>query len=403
MRILHLTTSFSGGAGIAARRICEAQNNYGLDSVIMGIQVTDRAEQNINEISYNRNLKSKLISTIITGAQQKIFQSGDELLTPISISTLKISDSLYKDFDLIHIHAFYNLLSIKQIAQIFKKIPAIITMHDQRLFTGGCHYSFDCQGFKTNCSDCPQATAPFKFVTKLSLRNSIKLLKTHEKITYVTPSSWLADCAIQSNLLQNQTIHTIANPIPDIYKSVSEYQNNSLRFTIGFFSHDLNNPYKGLETLISAAHILKHKLPIELKFYGRGEILQDMTDLIYSRSYFKDDVSAVKAYNSCDIVVVPSTQDNSPSVITEALMCGVPVVSTNVGGIREVLNKFNLPIIEPRNPRILAETLINFSKKDSIYNISNVAKKIFSYESSSTRHLQIYENALANFKDNSIN
>jgi len=402
MRVLHLTTSFSGGAGIAARRICAAQKINGINSTIIGMQGSNGAFLNGNEIVFNRNFKNKLMSTIVTGIQQKIFQNNNELITPISLSTLKISDSFYKEFDLIHIHAFYNLLSMKQISHMATRIPVVITMHDQRFFTGGCHYSFECHGFKNTCSGCPQATFPFRFTTKLSLQKSISFLKNSEDITYITPSQWLADCAVGSILLRDDKINVIANPIPDVYSKLSGHRSKDSRLKIGFFSHNLNNPYKGLETLISAAKILKNDLPIELKLYGHGELPQDMDDLVYSQMYFNDDDSAVKAYNSCDVVVVPSTQDNSPSVITEALMCGVPVISTNIGGIREILHRFSLPTIEPQNPNLLADTILDFSKNGTNYDLSGNARKIYSYKSSSLSHIEIYKNSLLKFKKNSI-
>ena len=41
----------------------------------------------------------------------------------------------------------------------------------------------------------------------------------------------------------------------------------------------------------------------------------------------------VRLYQSADVVLNPSRADNTPNSILEALACGVPVVSTNVGGV----------------------------------------------------------------------
>ena len=41
----------------------------------------------------------------------------------------------------------------------------------------------------------------------------------------------------------------------------------------------------------------------------------------------------VRLYQSADVVLNPSRADNTPNSVLEALACGVPVVSTNVGGV----------------------------------------------------------------------
>ena len=402
MRVLHLATSFSGGAGIAARRICEAQNGNGINSMIMGGQASDNYEKKDNEFLLRKPFTRRSLSTLVTGFQTKVLQSSTQLVTPISINSLNSNEQIFADYDLLHIHAFYNLLSVEKINELSQKIPIVLTMHDQRFFTGGCHYSFECIGYKSSCQKCPQVRFPFKSLPELSLYKSRSLEKNPKNLTLLTPSEWLANCARQSILLQNQIICVIPNPIPKTYRPLPEYMSKTSGLKIGFFAHDLNNPYKGLETLLSAVQILKEKLSIEVKLYGRGVVKNSLQDISFSQSYFNDDDSAVKAYNSCDVVVVPSIQDNSPSVVAEALMCGVPVIGTKVGGISEVLDKFKLPTFEPRNPSSLARALQDFVHKNLNYEITNMASQIFSYQTSSDGHRKIYENALVNFKIESL-
>jgi glycosyltransferase involved in cell wall biosynthesis len=402
MRVLHIATSFSGGAGIAARRICESQNLNGIESIILGRHIVQDTNHNSREINHITSSAKKFASSLVTGLQQKIFQLDSRLLTPISISSLSGEDRIFAGFDLVHVHAFYNMLSIRRITEISQRIPVVLTMHDQRFFTGGCHYSFECLGYATSCQECPQARFPFKHIPELSLQNSLSLLKNKLNITFLAPSQWLAKCANQSSLLQGNHIDVISNPVPNTYKKLPAYELRGTTFKVGFFSQNLNNPYKGIETLILAAQIIMKILPIEIKFFGQGKIRQSLAGINYSQSYFSDDNSAVQAYNSCDVVVVPSTQDNLPSVISEALMCGTPVIGTKVGGIYEILERFNLPIIEPGNPHLLAKALLDIASKVPNYDLSNNATKIFSYESSSEKHLQIYKRALVNFKPKSV-
>jgi len=43
-------------------------------------------------------------------------------------------------------------------------------------------------------------------------------------------------------------------------------------------------------------------------------------------------------YRSADVLLNTSLVDNSPNSLIEAMACGVPVVSTNVGGIPDLVN-----------------------------------------------------------------
>jgi len=402
MRILHISTSLSGGAGIAARRICEAQIDNGVDALILGGKTADRIEKHEHESIYEKTLLRKSISSFVTGVQQKLVQIDDKLVTPISVNSLNIQDEIFSGIDLLHIHAFYNMLSIRMIKKLSQSFPVVITLHDQRIFTGGCHYSFQCLGYESNCKRCPQVRIPLNFITELSLQNTLSVLKNSRNITYLAPSQWLANCASKSLLLQDKTINVIANPVPNAYRNLKIHKNKSSKLKIGFFSQDLNNPYKGINTLVSAAHILKDVMQIEIKFYGHGKVNQGMDVINYTTEHYKNDDSAVEAYNSCDVVVVPSTQDNSPSVISEALMCGVPVIGSDVGGIPEILNKFDLPTIEPNNPQLLANKLIDFVSKAPNLDLIRRANKLFSYKASCESHLKIYDSSLLNFKLNSV-
>ncbi len=60
-------------------------------------------------------------------------------------------------------------------------------------------------------------------------------------------------------------------------------------------------------------------------------------------------------YSIADLFVLPSFQDPFAIVLTEAMACGLPVVATNVGGLKEVvINKVTGILVPPRDPMALA-------------------------------------------------
>jgi glycosyltransferase involved in cell wall biosynthesis len=62
-------------------------------------------------------------------------------------------------------------------------------------------------------------------------------------------------------------------------------------------------------------------------------------------------------YSIADVAVFPSVADEAFGIsIGEAMSCGVSVVSTNVGGIPEVVNNEGL-LVSPRDDHALARAL----------------------------------------------
>lgn len=71
------------------------------------------------------------------------------------------------------------------------------------------------------------------------------------------------------------------------------------------------------------------------------------------------DVAAMAAlYRSADLVLNPVRADNTPNSVLEALASGVPVVSTNVGGIPFLVEHENTAIlVEPESPSALCDAM----------------------------------------------
>jgi glycosyltransferase involved in cell wall biosynthesis len=84
-------------------------------------------------------------------------------------------------------------------------------------------------------------------------------------------------------------------------------------------------------------------------------------------------------------------QDNSPSVVSESLMCGTPVIGSSSGGLPEMLSQFNQAIFSVSNSSELAEKIMNFvpHKIDAV-TLASVRNK-YSYTASASQHKKLYE------------
>jgi len=104
--------------------------------------------------------------------------------------------------------------------------------------------------------------------------------------------------------------------------------------------------HKGLANIITMMHTLHESdVPVRLLVAGVGDLLEtyrvqvDEMGLTDSVSFLGrlDSVGMAEAYRKADIFVLPTTNDSFPTVVLEAMATGVPVVSTAVGSIADVV------------------------------------------------------------------
>jgi phenylacetate-CoA ligase len=73
-----------------------------------------------------------------------------------------------------------------------------------------------------------------------------------------------------------------------------------------------------------------------------------------------DNVAMAALIPTCDIILNPSLVDNMPISILEALACAVPVVSTNVGGIPDLLQHgVTALLVGPADPKAMAQAALS--------------------------------------------
>jgi glycosyltransferase involved in cell wall biosynthesis len=65
-------------------------------------------------------------------------------------------------------------------------------------------------------------------------------------------------------------------------------------------------------------------------------------------------------YRIIDMLVIPSYSEGLPNVLLEAMALGVPVVSTRVGGVAEVLQGMDANVVSAGDNRALAERMLFF-------------------------------------------
>ncbi len=107
---------------------------------------------------------------------------------------------------------------------------------------------------------------------------------------------------------------------------------------------------KGHHLVIQAMNKLPDSV---LMIVGEGEMRHKLEKLalqsgVGDRVRFLDNVSQselCKLYNAADVLVLASSREGMANVLLESLACGTPVIATNVGGNREVVQDREVGLI----------------------------------------------------------
>lgn len=104
-------------------------------------------------------------------------------------------------------------------------LPLVWTCHDMWAFTGGCHYSGNCDRYTKSCGSCPQLhSGTDRDLSRWVWQRKHQAWK-ELNLTIVTPSKWLAECARNSSLCQGLRIEVIPNGLDtQIYKPINKQQ-----------------------------------------------------------------------------------------------------------------------------------------------------------------------------------
>jgi glycosyltransferase involved in cell wall biosynthesis len=92
-----------------------------------------------------------------------------------------------------------------------------------------------------------------------------------------------------------------------------------------------------------------------------------------------------------------SNYENFPCVIAEAMMCGKPVLSSNVNGIPEHVNEINGMLVNRGDENALRKTIIAFTENPERFKSDEIrayAMKHFSYSEVGKRFTEIYSEIL---------
>jgi glycosyltransferase involved in cell wall biosynthesis len=351
MKILQITTSTTGGAGIACLRLHRQFRQAGISSRVFCLKDRGRAAETDADIIPLIN--SKKISFWPNRFMYKIWQMrlerhlkgrppGFEVFSS-SESTFDITkDPAYQEADLVHLHWTAGFLDHRDFFQKNTK-PVVFTLHDMFPFTGGCHHADGCMKFTATCDHCPQLAGTIDdSYAAAQLAIKINGISPAKKIHIATPSTWLLDLSKQSRLFYSFPHSHVPNgtneAIFNVMDRAAARQQLGLpddRPVLLFVAETIDNHRKGFHLLLGALAQLETQVTLVAMGANANPALLPPGAITLGR--IDDEKKMALCYNAADGFVLPSLAENLPNTIVEALLCGTPVAAFSVGGITEMI------------------------------------------------------------------
>ncbi len=131
---------------------------------------------------------------------------------------------------------------------------------------------------------------------------------------------------------------------------------------------------KGIFNLITAIAIAKKQKPdISLLIVGHGSLKErlhryvaelGLDDNILFSHWLPELSDVAKAYSSAKIFVNPSFNEGGPRVAIEAMACGVPVITTPVGAMVDLIKDGENGMITDWSPYVITDCIVRLLKDD---------------------------------------
>lgn len=164
----------------------------------------------------------------------------------------------------------------------------------------------------------------------------------------------------------------------------------------------------GIDTAIQAVSILKRHFPkIKVFIAGSGPLHEallmqvkelELSDNVeFTGKLTPEQISEL--YTNVDIMLNPTTVDNMPNSVLEALANGIPVVSTNVGGIPYLVNDNETALlVDANDPEMMATKVEQLINNPQLYQklVLNGIKQVEKYDWNSVKHqwLNLYSRVM---------
>lgn len=278
-----------------------------------------------------------------------------------------------RKIDIIHVHILSRMGFLAWVSSFISGFPYVITEHWSRYLPSVNIYAGRLR----------------KLITKRVVKNA----------KVIMPVTTNLEEAMKSHGLYNSNYEIVPNVVDDIFFN-AELIIPAVKRVIHVSTFE--DKSKNISGIIEAINALSTKRKdFKMVFIGDGmdfERMKALSDKYHLNELIEftgllEKEALVKEYARASFMIINSNYENMPVVINEAMACGLPVLSTNVGGISEHLDSSKGVLIEANHKQQLIEQfnwMLNHYSDYDKETIRNYAECHFSSKSISRKLNNIY-------------
>lgn len=352
MKILFINTiDTRGGASKMAYSLKEQLKLLG-HSANMYVKHKYSSDTEVYE-AYWPSLTTRIIKKITGKDIGRIFTAKLHRVLATDIEWFKtdkiLGTNIFKQTDIVHCHNLHgNYFKLDTLRKMSEQKPVLWTLHDMWAITSHCGHAYG-----GNLVDGFFACPSLETYQDLAWNNEKHLLKekllVYERANFhiVVPCLWLKE-KVEKSALKNHPLTLIYNGIDS--NTFCPQDKKMLRQKLGlpqdkkiilFVSPGGISEEKGGRYFESAVKYLANRSDIIFLCVGQTKEagISQQTNALYI-PFIADKKELAEYYASADIFLFTSMAETFPLTILEAMSCGLPIVSFDVGGVKEaVLHK----------------------------------------------------------------
>jgi glycosyltransferase involved in cell wall biosynthesis len=346
----------------------------------------------------------------------RVLQGLEDVSFP---GTQRILSKLPKKPDIVHLWNLHGgYFDLRVLPELCKVCPVVIDLQDNWMFTGHCSYFRDCTKWQNGCKPCTYPKAPPAMLKDRAGDNWSMKRDIYERSEYYVkaPCKWTYDRIEHSILaLGMKGIKLITNSSDSSVFFPRDKLDSRRRLGLPddalilmYAAQSIENSfYKDWATLRSAIQSLGKKAnpyKILLMTVGDGSLKESSFGSVdnIQLPFVRDREKLAEHYSAADVFVHAGLEEVWGLTMTEAMMCGTPVIATAVGGIPEqVFHGVNGLLVPPQDPVQFANAIESLASRPELrQQLSRAAVEIaanrFNTKLAAEKHLSFYSEILSN-------